>query len=74
MSFFALSQSGVTPNKIHTAYNTITTAGGGLANPLISVMSFLFSLLRASSASLSAGMAFANYAWASSVIALISVC
>lgn len=74
ITFFAPYQSLFSPNKIHTPYKTITTAGGGFAKPLISVISFLLSFFNASAAALRAGIAFANYVWASSVINLISCC
>ena len=57
MTFFADYQSPFYPKTIHTASNTIETAGGGLAKPLIYVISFLLSFLRASAAALKAGKA-----------------
>jgi hypothetical protein len=57
ITFFAPYQSLFYPNKMQTASNTITTASGGLANPLISVISFLFNFLSASAAARRAGIA-----------------
>lgn len=60
ITFLAPSQSPFYPSKMHTASNTILTASGGLANPLISVISALFNFLRASEAALRAGIALFN--------------
>mmetsp|Transcript_66590 Transcript_66590/g.210830 ORF Transcript_66590/g.210830 Transcript_66590/m.210830 type:complete len:316 (-) Transcript_66590:363-1310(-) len=46
-SFFALSQSGFSPQRMHTASMVICTSAGGLAKDLISVMSPLLSALSA---------------------------
>ena len=58
IAFFAPSQSLLSPNKIHTAYKTIWTAGGGWAKLLISVISFLFNFFKAYAAAFKAGRAF----------------
>jgi hypothetical protein len=42
---------------MQTASKTITTAAGGLAKPLIYVISFLFSFFKASAAAFKAGIA-----------------
>lgn len=47
ITFLAPYQSLFSPSKIQTASRTITTAGGGLAKPLISVISFLLSFFKA---------------------------
>jgi hypothetical protein len=57
ITFLAAYQSLFSPNKIQTASRTIITASGGLANPLISVISALFSFLSASAAAARAGIA-----------------
>jgi len=72
ITYFALLQSVFSFNKIQTPSKTITTIGGGLMNPLISAISFLLILSRASSASLRAGKALLNSDYASSAINLIS--
>lgn len=45
---------------MHTASSTIRTASGGLAKPLISVMSALLSFLSAYAAAFKAGIALFN--------------
>jgi hypothetical protein len=50
ITLLALSQSPFSPRRMHTASKTILTASGGLAKPLISVISALFNFLRASAA------------------------
>ncbi len=60
ITYFAAFQSVFSPNNVHTASNTNWTIGGGLVNPFISEISFLFKLLNASSASLRAGNALSN--------------
>jgi hypothetical protein len=42
---------------MHTAYKTILTASGGLAKPLISVISCLFNFFNAYAAACNAGIA-----------------
>lgn len=54
------------PSSTQTASITIWTAGGGLVNPLISVISFLLSLFNASAAAYKAGNALLSYVLASS--------
>mmetsp|Transcript_60055 Transcript_60055/g.161889 ORF Transcript_60055/g.161889 Transcript_60055/m.161889 type:complete len:217 (-) Transcript_60055:297-947(-) len=41
ITFLAVSQSVFSCSSVHTASSVITTSGGGLVKPLISVMSFL---------------------------------
>jgi hypothetical protein len=74
MTFFALSQSPFYPRRIQTASKTIRTASGGLAKPLISVISCLFNFFKASAAACKAGRAFLSYNSASSAIIFISCC
>lgn len=74
ITFFAPYQSLFSPNKIHTAYSTITTAAGGFAKPFISVMSFLFNLFKAYAAAFNAGIALLSSACASSAIIFIYCC
>jgi hypothetical protein len=50
ITFLALSQSPFSPSRMQTASITILTASGGLAKPLISVISALLSFLSASAA------------------------
>lgn len=57
ITFLAPYQSLFSYSTMHTAYSTMTTAAGGFAKPLISVISFLFNFLRASAAALRAGIA-----------------
>ena len=74
LTFLAPYQSLFSPSKMQTPSNTMTTAGGGFAKPLISVISFLLSFFRASAAALRAGMALLSSDWASSAIILIYCC
>jgi hypothetical protein len=53
-------QSLFSPSKIQTPSKTITTAGGGLAKPLIYVISFLLSFFKAYAAAFKAGIALLN--------------
>lgn len=74
ITFLAPYQSLFSPSKMQTPSNTMTTAGGGFAKPLISVISFLLSFFRASAAALRAGMALLSSDWASSAIIFIYCC
>mmetsp|Transcript_10879 Transcript_10879/g.24720 ORF Transcript_10879/g.24720 Transcript_10879/m.24720 type:complete len:295 (+) Transcript_10879:3766-4650(+) len=56
-SFLASSQSGLTPLRRQTASMTVSTSLGGLANDLISVMSFLLRDRSADMAAWKAGIA-----------------
>lgn len=56
-----LDHSVFSPRSTNTASMTICTAAGGLEKPLIYVMSFLLSLLRASAAASRAGVALFSY-------------
>mmetsp|Transcript_10035 Transcript_10035/g.27351 ORF Transcript_10035/g.27351 Transcript_10035/m.27351 type:complete len:241 (-) Transcript_10035:5495-6217(-) len=62
----AVSQSGFSCFRMHTASMVICTSDGGFANDLISVMSFLLRDLSESMAAHSAGMASSRSALASS--------
>lgn len=66
-----VAHSVFSPKRTKTASITICTAAGGLAKPLIYVMSFLFNLLRAYAAASKAGKALFNSPLASSSMILI---
>mmetsp|Transcript_48472 Transcript_48472/g.115297 ORF Transcript_48472/g.115297 Transcript_48472/m.115297 type:complete len:215 (-) Transcript_48472:231-875(-) len=68
MSFLASSHVGLTPLRMHTPSSVNITMGGGFANDLISVMSFLLSDLSALSAESKAGRASSRSFWASSLM------
>ena len=61
ITVFADAQSVFSCNKMHTASNTIYTAGGGATNPLIVAISPLLIVKSASSASFNAGKATLSY-------------
>mmetsp|Transcript_42578 Transcript_42578/g.108999 ORF Transcript_42578/g.108999 Transcript_42578/m.108999 type:complete len:337 (-) Transcript_42578:210-1220(-) len=71
-SFLAVSQSGFSCRRMHTASMVICTSGGGLANDLISTMSFLLRAESAVTAALSAGIALSRSRRASSAISLVA--
>ena len=68
MTFFAVSQSGAEPSRMHTASSTFCTSGGGDLKFLISTMSFLESESRALMALFIAGIAASRSRFASSAI------
>mmetsp|Transcript_19208 Transcript_19208/g.43490 ORF Transcript_19208/g.43490 Transcript_19208/m.43490 type:complete len:215 (-) Transcript_19208:223-867(-) len=70
ISVLAVAQSVFLPMKIITASSTVPTAGGGLVNPLISVMADLSSLSTSDMAFSRAGIATSRSALASAAMAL----